>query len=333
MRINAYITLIGHRKHNGDKGFIMTLKQLLEPVCDEIKPGYFYETWHIDVGKDERDNRYRKSYGLGNKKAKVILERMLHNEMYSYSFPHVLRTGVGVTAWLKLDTIPEPLMKSVVKNGIELDVGSQVHFVDEGTFVVKGLGEYKGYPWVLLTSLENGYNIAMSIRVLNHRILRKGSSHKNLNFTLTNKVSDFHRYWYTVGYLLKNKACLSIRTTPNTHDKVIELYKKITGTDIGIKQHLHYNPNEKTFTDNASLSIDVADDTMRDFLYFPKNKVGKREGVIKNGIEQIHNTEYIWTLFTYGFYLGDKHNIDKIIDFIYINANDFYEDFKEGYNV
>jgi len=311
----------------------MTLQKLLEPICEDIRPDYFYQTWHIDMGKNVRDNRYRKGYGPGNKNVKVVLERLLHNEMHNDSFLHVLRTGVGVTDWLKSDTVPEPLMKDSAKINIEPEVGLQVHFSDEGTFVVKGLGDYQGYPWVLLTSLENGYDVIMSLRALNHKVLRKGSSHKNINFTLTNEVSDFHRYWYTVGYLLKNKACLSIRTTPNTHDKVVKLYKKITGTDVGIKQNVQYNPNEKTFTDNASLSIDVVDNAMRDSLYFPKNKVGKREGIIKKGMEQIHNTEYVWTLFTYGFYLGYTHNIDKITEFVYTNANDFYNDFKKGYNV
>jgi len=317
------------------KEITMTMEQPLflnEQIDEDVKEDYFYETWHVDTKKVSiYEQRYRKNYGRGRKDVKKALEIMLHNEMGNPCFPHVLRTGVGVIDWLHQKTIPEPIMKSNITIKVMPKKGEQVHFADEGTFVVKACGSYEEYPWVLLTSMVNGYDIIMSLRALNHRLLRNGSLNKNLNFMITNQVNDPCRYWYTIGYLLKNKSCLSIRTTPTTHDRVVTLYKKITGTDIGIKRYVQYNPNLKTFTDNASLSIGVIDPLFRNFLYFPKNKIGKRDGVIRGDMEYIHNTEYVWTLFNYGFYLGDTHNIDKIREFVYINANKFYKDFEKGY--
>ena len=202
------------------------------------------------------------------------------------------------------------------------------------------MGEYKDdlcvYPWLSLTSLSNDYDIIMSLRALNHKILRKKSPHRNLNFTLLNSTENQPAYWFTVGYLLNNVS-LYLRTISKLDSELMRRYKQVTGTDISgslYEKFVYKNENDGTFSHNADFRIPVT--PIRTQLYFPKNKRGKREGqltkIAGEKIELVQNTDYVWTLFHYGFRIGTKHNKDKVIQHVKTHALEFIEDFMKGYN-
>lgn len=301
-----------------------------------INPKLYYITWHIDMGKGE----VRKSYSPGYDSPLRALNIAMRDEVNTAEYPKVVQTGVGVLDWLSKTTEPEPLMRSNMTIEIFPEIGAEVNFLGEGTFKVKLVDEYKdglcSYPWLLLTSMSNDYDIIMSLRALNHKILRKKSPHKNLNFTLLDSTDNQPAYWFTVGHLL-NTASLHLRTTTKVDSEVMRKYKQTTGSEITgdlYERFVYRNENEDTFTHNADIRIPVS--PIRTQLYFPKNRVGKREGVITKvsgeKIELIQNTDYVWTLFHYGFRIGARHNKDKVIEHVKIHASEFIEDFMKGYN-
>lgn len=305
----------------------------------EVELDSYYFTWHglVDGTKDV----FKKSYSAPQKNVKDIIELAMNREMSGKinNWPNVIRRGASVLRWLETDTVPDSSIKTNKSIEINIRERDQVNLLDEGTFKVEGFGKYNNglinYPWVLLSSVKHEHDIIISLRALNHKLTRPKSPHKDLNFTLFDTMENNEAYWFTVGYLLNNKAKLCVRTTPTTNEEIVKKYKKITGVSISLdnyEDYVQYNPNEKTFADNADLFIKIKPE-IRPGLYFPKNKVGKREGSIKNDIEHIQNTSYVWSLFNYGFRLGTKHRDEKVIEYVKENAREFFENFKEGYNI
>jgi len=206
---------------------------------------------------------------------------------------------------------------------------------DEGKFRIYSIldeGIYLENPWLKLISLEKDYIIAMSLNTLRQKL--NNNEHKRLNYLIVSDVDNMASYWRTIGHLLKHKAVLRIRTIPKTKDSVLRSYEKLTGQKISKEteeKYVDHNPNLKTFTDNAHLYFPIVSKEIRDLLYFPGNTAGKHEGeVSKSKIEKIHNTEFVWTLFSYGFRLGNDHNSEKICEHVKTNAMEFTAAFEEG---
>ncbi len=300
---------------------------------DSIDPKLYYITWDVDKGNGDR----RKSFSeKGYESPKEALDMAMKYELNNSSGFKTVRPGIETLDWYKRETISDPPMKQNITIEIEPSIGETLSFLDDGDLKVKGLGKYKNYPWVLLTSLENNYDIIMSLKAINHR-LRKGSKHRSQNYTILSLGNSRSKpaYWFTVGYLLKSKVKLNVRTTPNTDTIIADKYEKVTGESITDyyydNGYIMYNPNTKTFTDNADLFITLNPESVRQYLYFPENKIGKREGVVKNNIEHIQNTNYVWTLFNYGFRLGTSHNKNEIFEYVEVKEREFLEDFRKGY--
>jgi len=232
-------------------------------------------------------------------------------------------------------TIPEPRMTKAIE--ITLVKGSELNLLDEGTFKVKFIGEYKcgttDYPWAMLSSAERGYDIVMSFKAINNKILRSRSPHTDLNFTLIDSIDDTAAFFFTVGHLLSRQTALHLRTTPKTHTELMDKYERLTGhriTEDIFNKYVYLNTNPGTFTDNADLRVTIS--PIRKYLYFPKNNVGKREGKVAKGTELIQNTSYVWTLFNYGFRLGTEHDVDEVFGHVRIQSPEYFEDFERGYN-
>jgi len=304
----------------------------LMDYLNDINPKLCYMTWDVDLGK----GNVRKGFSKGFESPKEALERAMCNELDNYSKGcKVVRWGSGVLNWYKKETIADPPLKQGIVFEITLKVDDVIHFLDEGDYRVKAVSKYKDYPWVLLSSLESKWDIIMSLRAINNK-LRKGSKHRSQNYLVLSSGNSRSKpaYWFTIGYLLKNKVELNIRTTPKTDSVVVEKYKKVTGEEIKedyYNKYIMYNPNNKTFADNADLRIPLQSKFVRQHLYFPENKVGKREGAVKNNIEHIQNTNYVWTLFNYGFRLGIEHNKNEIFEYVTAKEPKFLEDFEKGY--
>lgn len=300
----------------------------------DVKDDFYYITWDSLV-EDNGKLEPRKGYNDGIDSFKKAVNNAMSSEMNS-KYPKVVRTGIGVRCWYMKETIQEPKML-ITHNEIKPEKGSELNLLDEGTFKVKYVGEYKcgttNYPWSLLTSIDNGYDIVMSFRAINNKILRKKSPHKDLNFTLIDAIDNIPAYWFTVGYLLRIKPSIHIRTTLKTHDYIMNKYETVTGqtiTDEVFNKYVYVNRNNATFTINCDLRMPVS--PIRQYLYLPKNKVDKREGIITKDIELIQNTAYVWTLLNYGFRLGTNHNVDEVFSHVRIQSPEYLEDFERGHN-
>lgn len=314
--------------------------KLFEKKPEDVKPELYYITWNSSV-KEKTGTRIAKGYGVGKETPIEVINLAMNMESGDDRYPHLVQTGVGVLEWLNRETIPDPTMKANLTVEVCPKVGNEINFLGEGTFVVKSIGIYKedlyDRPYLVLTSLVNGYDMVISLKALNHKLLRKTSPHKNLNFTLLDSMDNWPAYWFTIGYLL-DKAYMYMRTTPGTDQEIQHRYKVLTGCEITpmlYNKFVYFNDNKGTFTHNADMRI-LVDKSIRSNLYFPKNKVGKREGILKkeagNKIELIQNTDYVWTLFHYGFRLGEKHNREKVFEYVKTYANSYLNDFKGGFN-
>lgn len=309
---------------------------LFKEKFSDVKSELFYVTYD-NLVKDRKNTRIAKGYSPGKESPKEALRIAMEGELGDHQYPRVVQTGVGVIEWLKKDTNPDPIMRSNITIEINPSVGNEVTLENEGTFIVKGKGDYESslctYPFLILTSMENNYDVIMSLRALNHKLLRKNSPHKYLNYMLMDDVVIENRpeYWFTVGYLV-NKAEIHLRTTPSTDQKVRSKYRNVVGSDITSELYdkfVYYNDNEDTFTDNADLRLPI-DDPNRLRLFFPKNKIGKREGQVTKDHEIFHSTEFVWTLFNYGFRLGTKHNIKKVYSYVNTHQKEYLKYFEEG---
>jgi hypothetical protein len=316
-----------------------TQTMLVKPQeLDDILDDYYYVAWHIVRSDDKKEV---KSYSVGYPDPKKVLALALNNELGDRRYIYTVHTGFGLKSWLKSKTIPDPEIPKIFSLDIRPKIGDEISFSDEGSFIVKGFGIYKyelgSIKWVLMTSLRTGCDIVMSLKSLNFRILRRSSPHKRLNFTLLDNTKNKDAYWFTVGYLL-NHSEIHIRTTPKTHTEVVERYEKVTGCPITKhcyeEGYIVYNDNDLTFTDNADIRVTLDSPEVRDALYFPKNKIGKREGgLIEPNLELFHNLEFVWTLFTYGFRLGKKHNVKEVTEYVRVQAKKYIKDFERGYNL
>lgn len=250
-------------------------------------------------------------------------------------FPTVVRDFVSVDKWKSKETIPTGKINSRIEREFNVNKGDNITLYDEGKFRVYDVlddGIYSENPWLKLISLEKNYVIAMSLKTIRQKLNIK--DHKRLNYPIISNVDNMASYWRTVGHLLKHKATLRIRTTPKTHEQVIKSYELLTNQKISDEvknKYVDYNPNMDTFIDNAHLYFPVVSKEIRGSLCFPPNKKGKQEGDVNNNkIEKIHNTEFVWTLFSYGFRLGGNHDSDMICKHVEINAEEFIEAFEEG---
>lgn len=291
-----------------------------------------------DFSRKEGNNRCQvKSYGPANDNLDIVIEKSARNELNNPdSYPHIIRELTTVEGWLLKETIPTKKNNSKVAKEFKVIDGDNITLYDEGKFKVYHIldkGIYSENPWLKLISLENGNTIAMSLNTLIRKL--NIDVYKKLNYPIVFGIANMASYWRTIGHLSKHGAVLRVRTTPKTRNLVLKSYEKLTGHKISKdieEKYIDHNPNLQTFTDNAHLYFPTVSKEVRDLLHFPSNMVGKHEGKVNNGIEKIHNTEFVWTLFSYGFRLGNDHDSEKIRNHVEINSNEFIAAFEEGNN-
>lgn len=161
------------------------------------------------------------------------------------------------------------------------------------------------------------------------------------------KKHDFHfhilhgingeSYWKTAGFLARNSS-IHIRTTPSTHEEELKKYRDVTGCNsdeinrLIEDKFIIYNPNQQTWSTNASLTFKEPSSEVKDWLVFPENRVGEVDGVIKSENMVIYNKGYIWSLIKYGFRAGSVHDLKEIEEHLRLFENKLYmENFCAGF--
>lgn len=318
------------------KEFSPTPQIYIDWCVDKNDGRGWVNSWDF-LKKDGKVYHQIKSCGPENNNLDKTIEKIACYELSNQvCCPQVIREVSTIDKWKAKETIPTKNNSKITRK-FKVVSGDNITLYDEGKFRVCHVlddGMYLENPWLKLVSLEKGDIIAMSLNTLIHKL--NINEHKKLNYPIVFSVANMVSYWRTIGHLLKHKAVLRIRTTPSTRDLVLKSYEKLTNNKISKdieKKYIDHNPNLQTFTDNAHLHFPIVSKEVRGLLHFPSNSIGKNKGKVNNNnIEKIHNTEFVWTLFSYGFHLGDDHDSKKIRNHVEINSNEFIPAFEEGKN-
>ncbi len=316
------------------KNFSLTPQRNINWVTNKNGVGQrWVNSWDF-LKKSGKHYHQIKNYGPESDDLNKIIEKIAYYELDNPDHcPQVIREMSAIEEWKAKETIPTKNNSKLIKK-FKIANGDNITLYDEGKFkayCVLDENIYLENPWLKLVSLEEDNIIAMSLNTLIQKL--NTNEHKKLNYPIVFDVIDMASYWRTIGHLLKHSAILRIRTTPKTRDLLFKLYERVTGYKISKdmeEKYVDHNPNLQTFTDNAHLYFPTVSKEVRELLHFPSNRVGRNKGKISNSVEKIHNTEFVWTLFSYGFRLGDDHDSEKIYNHVETNANEFIAAFKEG---